>query len=291
MAWLRVTVALLLLGAVVLIYAGWVQRAVALHFATHNQAVFQFLASSDNALALNVTVDRLQPGNDQMDVHLEFFPGANWLDERGGLVQTLQVTARSVTGPTRFTFPRGTSVTPLAYTAPMRGSSFYYPNDRYHGLIQVEVRGEQEQPVPLQIRGYSQASGFVLSKDGLGERFPARVKEFEEGNASRCLVVVLGQRSPLVQTFATLILALEWMTTVAVLAVVGSVALLGRRAEPSLLAWLAATLFALPALRNMMVEAPAIGVYIDFFGFLCCEALVTLSLLVLALLWIARRQG
>ncbi|MBX3171598.1 MAG: DUF4436 family protein [Candidatus Eremiobacteraeota bacterium] len=135
------------------------------------------------------------------------------------------------------------------------GSPFYYPRDRYSAVLQTP--------------GNFQASGFKVQSNG-------NVIEIE--------------RSALVQFSAHTIVALIWITALSVAAAALKTLIAESKPDPALLTWASIALLALPALRQTMVGAPAIGIYIDFYGFLCCEVIVVVSLLALTVKWLARKD-
>ncbi len=139
--------------------------------------------------------------------------------------------------------------------AHLQGSPFYYPRDRYRAVLLTP--------------GTFHASGFKVQSTG-------NVIEIE--------------RSDLVQFSAHTIVALIWMTALSVAAAALKVLLAENKPDPALLIWASVALLALPALRQTMAGAPAIGIYIDFYGFLCCEIIVVFSLLAMTVKWLARKD-
>jgi hypothetical protein len=140
---------------------------------------------------------------------------------------------------------------------PLQGSHFYYPNDHYTARLPQPLE-------PIENR----APGFVVtqSQDQLSI-----------------------DRSELVKFFARFLLALQWVVALSALAVTMSVVIGGRKPEVAMFTWCTALLFALPAMRGMMVGAPEIGIYLDFFGFLCCEGVVVFCLTLLVMSWLIRK--
>lgn len=139
--------------------------------------------------------------------------------------------------------------------AHLQGSPFYYPRDRYSAMLQTP--------------GTYQASGFKVQSNGT-------VLEIE--------------RSDLVQFSAHTIVVLIWVTALSVAAAALKTLLAEDKPDPSLLIFATVALLALPALRQTMVGAPAIGIYIDFYGFLCGEIIVVVSLLAMTVKWLARKD-
>lgn len=139
--------------------------------------------------------------------------------------------------------------------AHLEGSPFYYPRDRYTAVLQTP--------------GTFQASGFKVQSNG-------NLIEIE--------------RSDLVQFSAHTIVALIWITALSVAAAALKTLITDHKVDPALLSWASVVLLALPGLRQTLVGAPAIGIYIDFYGFLCCEIIVVVSLLAMTVKWLARKD-
>jgi hypothetical protein len=81
-----------------------------------------------------------------------------------------------------------------------------------------------------------------------------------------------------------------WALTLCVIGLVLRVVLLGRPIQFPMFTFLAALLFAFPAIRNAQPNAPVIGVRSDYLSFFWCEALVAISLITLLGMWITRRR-
>ncbi|MBS2035759.1 DUF4436 family protein [bacterium] len=144
-------------------------------------------------------------------------------------------------------------------TAHLTGSPFYYPRDRYLALL-------------TNVNAAPKASGYkvqaTLTKEG---------------------TLVEIERSDLVQFEAHTIVALLWLISLGTAAVALKTVLTENSPDPALLTYNAVVLFALPALRQTMAGAPAVGIYIDFYGFLCCEVIAVVSLSALTVSWLARK--
>jgi hypothetical protein len=81
-----------------------------------------------------------------------------------------------------------------------------------------------------------------------------------------------------------------WALTLGVIGMLLRVLLLGRPIQFPMFTFLAALLFAFPAIRNAQPNAPVIGVLSDYLSFFWCEALVAVCLVALLGIWIARRR-
>ena len=65
----------------------------------------------------------------------------------------------------------------------------------------------------------------------------------------------------------------------------------GRKIEIAMFTFSSAMIFAFPAFRNMMPLAPPIGAFPDYIAFFWAEAAAAITLIVLMLTWIVRKQS
>ncbi len=95
-------------------------------------------------------------------------------------------------------------------------------------------------------------------------------------------------RSATIVAFAIFIMILKWLLALGALFVMLSVTVRGRKVELAMFSWLAALLFALPPLRNVMPAVPPLGTLSDFLSFFWAEGIVALSLALIVFTWLRR---
>lgn len=172
------------------------------------------------------------------------------------------------------------------------GSVSGYPFDRYDGTISLlAVAGtpntfadvEGAEIVPISVTVVDSSNGFDLAASVVGS-----------GGTSEEPLSQIGysiDRSRPVLVWASVMMAIYWLLTAAIVAVV-LVTILGfREWETRHLAWLAAMLFAFVSFRNAAPGSPPIGVYFDFASFFWAEMIVALCLAALVVKYLIGRSS
>lgn len=288
--WLLLTLAVLGIGMAGILYQGWIARVVQQQSPGQSVPLFSLGPETADGVTIHATVVGIDPNRAEMQVRLDFAPGGSYLDERGTLSRPLQLTLKTSRGSAEYRFASGSLMAPLDFSTALRGSPFYYPSDLYSSLLEIDLRGSASDDTSVTLKAYSRMAGFSAARAKLGSEFPSSSREFESQRPGHFLFLLEAQRAPLVKIFARLILGLHWLLTVFALAVTLAVLLAGRRADPVLWVWLTGLLFALPLTRSMMVGAPEIGIYLDFFGFLICEVTLALCLAIMVSTWLLRKN-
>jgi hypothetical protein len=155
-----------------------------------------------------------------------------------------------------------------------------YPFDSYHaGLDVLITRAGTAQVVPTALDVFAATHGFAFSLQREGS-----------DKAGGHFVNMNIRRSAATRFFSIFLIVTMWALTLGVLGLLLRVVLLGRQIQFPMFAFLAALLFAFPAIRNAQPNAPVIGVRSDYLSFFWCEALVAITLIALLGVWIARRR-
>ncbi len=203
----------------------------------------------------------------------------------GRLGQNTRVTVLTGTGVSETRYPAGTVPATVEVEMAVAGEQAAYPFDDYSGVIKVFMDSYQveddgsitstgELPVALSAAG--SVSGWntsaVFTTDSEGEH----VATFDFSRAFST------------QAFAILILVMS--VVLAGLALTAGVLMKTRRriVEATLLSWAAALVFALPALRNFMPNAPPIGAAIDVYVFLWVMVAAVSAAALVIIAWIER---
>lgn len=166
-----------------------------------------------------------------------------------------------------------------------------YPFDRYAGSFAiVAVRGSPStiedvvagQVVPVSITMIDGSSGYEVA---------ARVEDPFAGTDPFFVDIVYDiDRSTPVVAWASIMMAIYWLLTATIVAVVLAVVLGYREWETRHLAWLAAMIFAFTSFRAAAPGSPPIGVYFDFASFFWAELLAALALAVLVVNYLMGRN-
>jgi len=183
----------------------------------------------------------------------------------GRLGQNTRVTVLTGTGVSETRYPAGTVPATIEVEMAIAGEQSAYPFDDYTGVILVfmdayEVADDgsitSTADLPLALSATGSVSGWNTA---------ATFSEAADGEHASTLDFT---RAFSTQAFAILILVMS--VILAGLALTAGVLMKTRRriVEATLLSWSAALVFALPALRNFMPNAPPIGAAIDIYVFL-----------------------
>jgi hypothetical protein len=166
-----------------------------------------------------------------------------------------------------------------------RGEVAAYPFDRYVGSFVLravttasgqpsgEEGAQRGEPVPMELVLIDASIGFLGSGtvEPLGDGFDIHL------DLSRTVPVVV---------WASAMMAMFWILSLAVVAVTLAVVFRLREWESRHLAWLAAMLFAFSTFRATAPGSPPIGVYLDYAAFFWAYGLVVLSLVALVVFYL-----
>lgn len=165
-----------------------------------------------------------------------------------------------------------------------------YPFDRYDGDFGVlAVRGSPNtftdvvasETVPLSLTVIGSTSGFDL--DAAAEVLDLDVLTLVQ-------VRYTATRTTPVLVWVSIMMAIYWLLTAAVVAVVLVTVLGFREWETRHLAWLAAMIFAFTSFRSAAPDSPPIGVYFDFASFFWAELIVAVCLAIMVTTYLIDRR-
>lgn len=310
----RISVKEFVAAAVVLVLVGvgvFVGLGVFASESVQKEVVISDASKDPNHVQVFVKLLTVDPIKGDATVRMELDPvdGSNVLDEDGGLAQPLRFYIPSANGKTEIEFKKGQSLAPVEAILQMYGGNAAdYPfdvhkADFYMLLERMEDKtaekkpaetpavtdgpdGEQAPPkqaeppspfVPLDVSFFGSLPGYSINA--------TKGKLIEEGLVTGEIEV---QRSTTVVAFSMFIAVLMWGLSIAVLFLVLSVVLRGRKPELAMFSFMAALLFAYYAVRNSQPNAPPIGVFSDFVAFFWAETLVGLCLLATVFTWVFR---
>lgn len=207
------------------------------------------------------------------------------VSSQGRLGQNTRVTVLTGTGVSETRYPAGTVPAPIEVEVAISGEQSAYPFDEYAGVVKVAMDSYKVESdgsitsvadLPLALRARGSVSGWNTSADFTSGPDGEHVSAFDYTRAFST------------QAFAILILAMS--VVLAGLALTAGILMKTRRriVEATLLSWSAALLFALPALRNFMPNAPPIGAAIDIYVFLWVMIAAVGAAVLVILAWIER---
>jgi hypothetical protein len=167
----------------------------------------------------------------------------------------------------------------------VRGAIAAYPFDRYRGEITISarersVRGEAR-PISIRATVWEGIPGWVTG-----------IRALPTTQTSTALAIALTVRRPLpVVSFGVVLYALMVVVAVCSLCIGGLVFAGVRKVESTIVGALAAMVFSVAVLRNVLPGAPPIGVTADVVIFLWAEIAVTAGLSLLVTAWVKRGPG
>jgi Domain of unknown function (DUF4436) len=230
-----------------------------------------------------VAVDALR---DDATVHFTFdTQGSDLLDSDERLTQNTRITIGSSSGLSEVRFPAGTVLGQYEATIGLDGEQADYPFDVHTGFVTVAADTyakasdgslESTGAIPVGLQGRGGVNGWDATLEMPTEMMDGSFTE------------MTFQRAFSTQVFALLILVLG--VVLAALALVVGLLVHSRRkkAEAALLSWTAALLFALPALRNYMPNAPPIGASIDVYVYLWVMVAAVVAAGLVTVSWIVQ---
>jgi hypothetical protein len=271
-------------------------------------------ASKDpNHVQVFVKLLTIDPIKGDATVRMELDPadGSNILDEEGGLAQPLKLYIPSANGKTEIEFKKGQSLAPVEAVLQMYGGNAAdYPFDNhkagFYAMMEkledksAEKRPAAPAPAPAgedapdekpAVKEVEPPSPFVKLDVSFFGSIPgysitaSKIKDADEDLVAGEIDI---KRSGTVIAFSTFVAVLMWGLSLAVLFLVLSVVLRGRKPELAMFSFMAALLFAFYAVRNSQPNVPPIGVYGDFISFFWAETLVGVCLLVTIFTWVFR---
>lgn len=241
-------------------------------------------APQGSGLLVRISPLSIDPETDQVTARFDFEPVSlvGLLDNDNRITRAMRVTVSSLEGSHEFRYQAGDQLTPQTATLGMSGQIASYPFDRYESVtwfaaeeIKVGPDGGtvRVKPIPTHVS----PQGSLMNWN----------TEFDVSPGWSTQDTAMADFS---RVFSTRLFALLMLALMAILAAVAAVIawLAGsnrRRAEMGMLSWLAGLLFAFPALRRTMPDAPPIGVTIDVVVFLWTLAITLIAALLLAWAW------
>lgn len=228
----------------------------------------------------------------QANVHLRFVAaGPDIVDDTGRLTANTRVLVTSSLGSDEIRFPAGEPLGQKEIVVGLDGEQARYPLDVHDGILTVQIDTYTKNADGSFTAGDPVYASFdqTSSNDGWGINGWDTVMTASDRPASADLALSF------TRAFSTKIFAVVLLLLVVILSgiavVVGVLVSTRRRsAEIGLMAYAASLLFALPALRTYMPNAPPIGAAIDIYVYLwvIVGAIIAVTLVVTS--WIGQSR-
>jgi uncharacterized protein DUF4436 len=290
--------------------------AVVLHRFNSDQARPRTRQGTDHPLEIVVYADvvSVDAAAHNMTIRLSFAPQGDLIDQTHRLKQPVDVTSPSVatgsikdvTGNEEVIYNVGSTMNAFDRTIPLTrlGSSdtntanqvTSYPYDHYNTDFQVFVltgdpNPADRKPIPSKLDFVYSAHGFTITATPT-KPDPSTATTFSGQQVSSTDLLhdyeLHVRRASSTVFFAVFLIVLMWLLTIAIVAMAVILTFLHHDIGPGVLGFLAAILFAFPGMRGVLPGAPPLGSLNDFLGFFWCEAIVAITLLLLAVLFLTR---
>jgi hypothetical protein len=229
---------------------------------------------------------------DQADVHLRFVAAdPKLVDDTGRLVANTRVMVTSSLGSDELRFPAGGPLGQKELVVGLNGEQARYPLDVHDGTLSVQIDTYTKNSDGSFTAGEPVYASFdqTTSNDGWGINGWDTLMVAHDRPASADLDLSFS-RAFSTKIFAALLLLLVIVLSGIAVAVGILVSTRRRSAEIGLMAYAASLLFALPALRTYMPNAPPIGASIDIYVYLwvIVGAIIAVTLVVTS--WIGQSR-
>ncbi|MBI1352491.1 MAG: DUF4436 domain-containing protein [Actinomycetales bacterium] len=233
-------------------------------------------------------------------LHFAFEPGENLVDDRGVLLSNVRLTISSWSGAREVRYQAGEVMRDINDDVGINGEQALYPLDKHEAAVFVTADTYVKDSgggftstglVPTSISG---DSSTVSPPGGSGQTdwgltgWDTRMVGYDTAAGSSLSVVFT--RAFSTKIFAGVLLLLAMILSAFALTVGLLTVTRRRRVEVGLMTYAGAVLFALPALRQYMPNAPPIGAAIDVFVYLWVMIAAIAAVTLIVSSWIAQSR-
>ena len=230
-----------------------------------------------NGIGVAARMTSIDPAADAVTVRLEFGPLGDYTRDKIALARPVKVIISTAKGRSELNFAAGSVMSPTEATLALTGGELLdYPFDRYESGLIVLARTPRGERVPVSMEVSTGFNGFRVTTTRdmfVGEPF-ARFKL---------------RRATTTIFFALFIDVIFWAVALTAFGLALRLVERRRKFEAGFTSFLAALLFAFPAVRNTLPGSPPIGALNDFLAFFWTEAVVAVAMIVLLVAYYVRR--
>lgn len=228
------------------------------------------------ALRVSIGVTHLQ--DEKLAVHIKPVSGS-LIGKDGSLSEDVTVRLDPGTGPITHTFRANSHLTAWDVTVIAdAGDILDYPFDRYRFDFDCEAF-VKDKPVAL-------VAGLGAVPHGIR----AKLTDIR-GQGSDDDISIEIRRSGSVIFLAALSTISLLVVAIAALSVAWQVAEQGRKIDFSMMTWVAAFMFVIPAVRSSLPGAPPVGALIDFILFFWLQVLAAVATTTLVVIWMKQKPN
>jgi hypothetical protein len=252
----------------------------------------------------------IDPVKGDVSVRLEFEPHGNFSKEDGTLARNVKFNINSSNGKQEISFEKGKRMTPTEAVLNMYdGSDSDYPFDKHKADLifwftakpektadkpkpteenpsdetkpatkpETSIEDTEEVEVPFSLDFAATLAGYQIET--------AKGKDSDDTFVDIEMTIA---RSSMVKFFAVFVMLLMWGVSLAVLFLVLSIVVRGRKVEIAMFSFISTLIFAFVAVRNSQPAVPPIGTFSDYSAFFWAEVILALSLLTIIFTWLLR---
>lgn len=290
----------IVVGLLVIALFAWAYIYVLRAFYREAEKRFDVIVAEDGLGAdffdAKMTVTAVDPIKGELNARIEFEPKGKLVGEDGFvLARDVTLSVNSVKGKQLENYKKGTRLAPIDITlALFDGEAMEYPFDAHKAelnldlttIVKTRTTGENGEAVEEEDEVFFPvAMQFEASAPGF--RFDVENVKSEKGHGFSSADLEIA-RSPTVKGFSIFIMALIWSICLTILTMSLAVWLRGRKLEFSMLTFIAAMLFAFPAIRNLQPMVPPIGALPDFIAVFWAQGITGMCLVIMLGVWLAR---
>ncbi len=228
------------------------------------------------ALRVSIGVTHLQ--EEKLAIHIKPVSGT-LINKDGMLTEDVTVRLDPGTGPEEHTFKANMRLTSWDITVIAdSGDILDYPFDRYRFDFDCEAF-VKDKPIVI-------VAGLGTMPHGIR----ARLTDIR-GQGTEDDISIDVRRSGSVIFLAALSTISLLVVAIAALSVAWQVAEQGRKIDFSMMTWVAAFMFVIPAVRSSLPGAPPVGALIDFILFFWLQVLAAVATTTLVVIWMKQRPN
>jgi hypothetical protein len=238
---------------------------------------------SRNLARINARIVSVDDAKQQITYRLTFGIPQSLVESTQLLKQPMFLATNSREGGKLLTYAAGELDQTTDVTLNLDGHLRDYPFDTYRDDIsfyftQFGTSNANPQVIPTATYLTGAVPGFSIS---LG-------KAVDRSNPQFSSFTVRVRRASSTLFFAIFVTVLLWALALTAVAISITLAYVRHDIGPGVLGFLAALLFAFPAIRSTLPGTPPIGSFNDYLGFFWAEAIVAVTVIALAVVFIAR---
>lgn len=231
---------------------------------------------------VSINVTNIDPIKGDLAARMQFTPHGSLAMTNGSnkVSQGVKLAVNTSTGKPERTFDKGKIMEPVDVVIPIfDGQVNDYPFDRHQAFLELEMTSTANPPteIPLKVNFWSNVAGF--STDATPN---------PENTTSYIGIDIKAGRSITTTLFSLFIMLGMWIVAIIVLIQSQMVFGKGKMVEIGMFTYMAALIFALPAVRNIQPGIPPVGTLSDFLSFFWAEGLATVSFITIAYCWLTR---